>query len=227
MTVEEIEKLIEDENNKRLRNPKPIVGKGVREVVKAHEVFKIVVDDMIRNPNRAQLLDLLNFKRKMRKCGILGMEVVNGLFGSYEMNTRFGKGMFLDARRLFVGCKYPRWIKYNYCHANAREYVLRADNDAKILSGIAFVGKPFLHSVVLVDDQIIDFNYDLVMSKDLYLSLTHFEVLSELTHKDMVENKQVFNSVKGLKDNVFNFAFQDIVERFNARTNKNEEGIGV
>ena len=227
MTIREAEEIIKSYEVGGLRKPQSILGEKYNEIMKIHQTFKIIIDDIIRNPKRNDYLDSINGKRKMRRCGILKAKLLNKIFESYTIETKFGNGIFFDARKLFIGKEYPKWIKYNFCYANARNYLLTSGLDGKILSGIAFVGKPYLHSVVLVEDDIIDFNYDLVMSKDLYFALTHFEVLSEIDGKDLVENKKILRGLKGIKDDVFSLAFDDIIASIKSKIEDKNDVVGV
>ena len=213
MTIEEIENLIIDERNKMLRNPQSMENESVETILMAHQIFKTVIDNVLRNSTKYKFLNSVAGKQTMQKYGISKISCINRAVGVYEIETKLGKGTFFDAHRLFQDDEYPRWIRHHQCFANAHLYILKTKMDAKVLSGIAFVGKPFLHSVLLVGDDIIDFNYDLIMSKDLYCALTHFEVLAELDSTKLLENKRLIMKIRGVQGSVFNFAFDEVVEQ--------------
>ena len=72
----------------------------------------------------------------------------------------------------------------------------------EILSGICYRSYPFLHTVLLIDDYILDFNYDLIMAKDLYMDLFNFEVISKIKSEDVLANLKLFNGKnKFVKEN--------------------------
>ena len=222
MKIEEIEKLGEDSINKRLRPPKTLQGETRDKLMMAHEQFVFIIDRIIRNPRRQDYMSNSIFSKMiMKRIGIKNIKSVDNLVGFYQINTELGKGIFFDAHELFEDHKYPKWIKPYYCFDNTRLYVQCLDVKSSILSGIAFIGKPFLHSVLLIGDIVIDFNYDLVISKDLYFALTHFEALAELSNKQLNENKQLINEISGVPNYVFNFAFDDVMQIVTAENNKN------
>ncbi len=229
MTIEEIEKLAEDQENKKLRFPKTLKGEIREKVTMAHEQFVIIVDDVLgginRNHNEKNADDLKTNNKigrdfinsmygeyKMKKNGISKIKPYDNLVGSYSFKSELGEGIFFDAHKLFPENKYPKFIKQNYCFSNSHLYVLQTKLEATVLSGIAFMGKPFLHSVILVGGNIIDFNYHLVISKDLYFALTHFEVLAELDSKQLLENEKLIRKIKGVQSHVFNYAFEEVIE---------------
>ena len=214
MTIEEFENYAEDAENKSLRVPKSFNSETREGLMMAHEQFVFIIDKIIRNPNREYYItNSLFFKSIRRRIGIQDLKRLNNCVGSYEIKSELGNGVFFDAHKLFIDGEYPTWIKPNYCFSNSHLYILQTKLEATILSGIAFVGKPFLHSILLIDDNVIDFNYDLVMSKNLYFALTHFEVLAELSYKQLLENEQIIKKIKGVQSHVFNFAFEEVIEK--------------
>ena len=224
MTIEEIEKLGEDELKKRLRLPKTLNGETRDKLMMAHEQLVFIIDKILRNSQREDYLSGSIFaKTIMKKIGINDLKKLDNWVGSYEIKSELGGGIFFNAHKLFPDQKYPEWLRPYYCFDNTRLYILRTGLEASILSGVAFIGKPFLHSVLLVGDNIIDFNYDLVISKDLYFALTHFETLSELNYKQILENKKLIQKMKGVKNYVFNFAFEEVVEQEKIRQRQGEE----
>lgn len=221
MTIEEIEKLGEDQLNKRLRQPKTLEGETRDKLMMVHEQFVFIIDKILRNPKREEYLSGSLFaKAIMKKIGIKNLKSLDNWVGSYQIKSELGNGIFFDAHKLFADNKYPEWLKPYYCFDNTRIYITNLGLEGRILSGIAFVGKPFLHSVLLIGDSVVDFNYDLVISKDLYFALTHFEVLAELTNKQLYENKKLINEIRGIDNYVFNFAFEDVLKLISEEKNK-------
>ena len=227
MTIEETEKLFKDEMNRILRCPKLINETSRADLFNKHLLYKIIIDKVIRNSNREEFLSSLLSRRRLRHIG--KSKIIKQEDGKYKLTSDFGENVFFDARELFVDKKYPNYIEPYYCFNNSHLYILKTEKEAKVLSGISFVGKPFLHSVVLIGDYIVDFNYDLVMSKYLYCQLTSFEVLEELSseklleYKDMlIENRNLLNMPAYL----LNFAFDEVIENLKIKIeNKNKVGL--
>lgn len=78
--------------------------------------------------------------------------------------------------------------------------------------------KPFLHSVILVENKVIDFNYNIVISKDLYFKLVKFECLAEVdaqkardTFDFVVSKRDLLNKSK-VQTLTMNFAFDDVLD---------------
>lgn len=78
--------------------------------------------------------------------------------------------------------------------------------------------KPFLHSVILVNGKIIDFNYNMVIDKDLYFKLVKFESLAELdaqkardTFDFIIWRRDMLNKSK-VQTLTMNFAFDNVLD---------------
>ena len=214
MKIEEIRDLIEQENNGDLRIPYSLIGEDRLTTYKIHKAFKIIVDDLVRNPLKDIIIENPEVKRHFKEAGLFKVEKI---FDNYlDIHTSFGSGVVCNAHVLFEYYQYPTHITPGYCFSNAFLYVMTKEPDAKVLSGIAFVGKPFLHSVVLCHGMIIDFNYDLIMSKELYFALTHFEVLEVLDSQAIIDNKEVLidnkHKLKDVNYAELNFAFEEVLD---------------
>lgn len=227
MRIEEINKLIEDEDNGTLRKPKTIKNKTEQELLRAREIMSIFVQDIIENPNRDRFLNSIVGKRFMEVAGIKKLTDINPSVRMYKVKTILGDGLFFDAHRLYQDGKYPAYIKSGFCYGNAYAYVAKNNVKAKVVSGIAYLDKPFLHSVVLTGGgQVIDFNYNLVMSVDLYFKLFNFEVLAEIESKkiketyNFLENKSDIYEKYNIQSCTLNFAFDEVVKIVNAENNK-------
>lgn len=224
MRIEEIRQLNLDEKNKTLRNPKSVKSLTKDEIWKCRDVFSIIVNDVIRNENRESFFKSMKGKNKMRFAGIKKFKVVDKNIGIYSIVTDFGEGRFFDAHKLYgESGEYPKWVKPNNCFLNSHFYVMQNPTATKILSGIAYMKKPFLHSVVSAGDNILDFNYDLVISKDLYLALMNFEVLAEVDCGEIARDKKLILASKGVQAHEINFAYDDIISELKGLN----EGIGV
>ena len=232
MTIEEINNLINDEDNGTLRKPKTIKNKTDQELLRAREIMTIFVQDIIENSNRHIFLNSLIGRRFMQVAGIKKFDDVNPSIRIYSVKTRFGDGLFFDAHRLYEDGKYPFYIKPGFCYGNAYAYVAKNNVKAKVVSGIAYLGKPFLHSVVLTGGgQVIDFNYNLVMNAELYFKLLNFEVLAELEGDkiketyELLENNADIYEKYNIQSYTLNFAFDDVLKLISEENNKNLQRI--
>ena len=228
MRIEEIEKLANDQHKQCLRVPKSLNGETMEKLMMTHKQFKFIIDKIIRNSNKSFYLSNSMFAKCVRKQNGINClkEIAQDWFECYSLNSELGNGIFFDAHELFLNGEYPKWIKRYHCFTNTHLYILQTKLKATILSGIAFIGKPFLHSVLLIGDNIIDFNYDLVISKDLYFALTHFEVLSTLNYKSILENEALIRKMKGVQNYVLNFAFEEVIDQEKAKQGITD-GVGV
>ena len=109
----------------------------------------------------------------------------------FHIKTKWGDGSFYDAHHLFRSHKYPNYIEKQYCFSNcyflAKEIGETNNMSCKVLGGIAYIKDyPILHAVIETEDGfIVDFNYDIVMEKELYFNLFGFEPLTELTSQEI------------------------------------------
>lgn len=110
----------------------------------------------------------------------------------YHITTQFGSGNFLHSSNFLVGENLD-YIKKRFCFQNVYEFAKRHSKKCEMLAGLAYRDYPFLHSVILVDDYVLDFNYDLAMSKDLYFKLFNFEVLNRVDSDYVKENMALIN----------------------------------
>jgi hypothetical protein len=121
--------------------------------------------------------------------------------------------------------QYPNYIEKQCCHSNCYETVKQQTIKCEILSGICYRSYPFLHTVLLIDDYILDFNYDLIMSKDLYMDLFNFEVISKIKSEDVLANLKLFDgNNKFVKENKITygdvcFCYYELMQIF-----KNQQG---
>ena len=168
---------------------------------------------VVSNPVNAQdfkiISSLVDFLQQ--KFNLKG----NGVFSCpYEIKTPYGDGKFFDAHTYFKDYKYPYFVQKQYCHSNSYEFARTQNCKCKVLSGIAFKKISFLHSVVQIDDYILDFNYDIMMSKDLYYNLFNFVVINEVTSEDIVKNSVLMTTKLANKINYgeMNFCYYELLE---------------
>ena len=151
----------------------------------------------------------------------------------FHIKTKWGSGCFYDAHEVFKGAKYPNYIEKLYCFSNcyfmAKEIGETNNLSCKVLGGIAYIKDyPILHAVVETEDgYIIDFNYDIVMEKELYFSLFAFEPLSELTSQEIFVKDRLLNKYRNHIKNYGHgyrvFALDDLIEYAEQRDNNEVE----
>ncbi len=234
MKIEEIRELIKDEDAGKLRKPATIANKNRKLISSASDALTIIVKFILENSDRDVFVNTSYGKLVMKKAGILDLYCEEPRYRIYQTSTIFGKGKFFDSRALFENWKYPKWIVPGFCYSNAYAHILTQGIKAKIVSGIVYIGrgKPFLHSVILTNEgMVIDFNYSLVMDKELYFNLFNFEVLAELESEKILENKEfclsnpkIFSDYKSYE---INFAFDDVIERVKAKQNILDKEVGI
>ena len=118
----------------------------------------------------------------------------------------------------FKNRQAPSLFKKYQCHSNCFEFAVKTKRSCTILSGISFRNRSFLHSVLLMGEYILDFNYDLVMSKDLYIQLFNFEILNKVNSEDVQKYAYLFyGGSKFFKENEVtygdvNFCFYELVD---------------
>lgn len=136
----------------------------------------------------------------------------------YFINTNFGCGNFLLYSKFLNANEDTSYIKKRYCFQNVYEFSKRCSKKCEIISGLAFRDYPFLHSVILLDDYVLDFNYNLAMSKDLYFKMFNFEVLTKVDSDYVKENAYLISKdSKFLTSNRIAygdvaFCFEELVE---------------
>lgn len=233
MTIKEINQLVRDEDNKVLRNPIE-----VDEYTKAELYMQKRIMDGV-NYLLTQEKTPWIIKRMAQKQVVKSLSGVIDLKGKglykdpYFIKTRFGSGSFYRANEIFKDRKTPKDIKRNFCYSNAQLFALTTDIDCKVVSGIAYLDKPFLHSVVSVGKKIIDFNFNVVMDADLFYKLTKFEILAEIDSKTLKSSIEIYEQKKSLfKDSKIQtvtmvFAFEDFLDWLNNEERQQNEYIGL
>ncbi len=186
MTYEEAKKLREEDLARTLRYPKDFnedkipLSYLVYYIEQLFETERKLVPSFIK---KVACKEVINEHE-----GVVDFHCKNAKRGIYYIDIGNAKGEFFDAHRLFKSGKYPKGIEKNQCFGNSVSFALtlnKVDAYCKVLTGVAFYGNPYLHSVLEIinpDDkrQIIDFNSDLVMDYDLYMTLFSFELLCKV-----------------------------------------------
>lgn len=218
MKIKEIAILAEQDRNNTLRLPKPAEKKSKEELLMYEKIMSAMVAGVIENPQADILLKDLSVIESLKQDGIRQLRKIDYAKGVYKINTQYGSTEFYDAHRLFIGGRYPQWLKPGLCYSNCYTYALSSKTNSKVVSGIAFMGDTtFLHSVVVIADKVIDFNYNIVMSFEMYKKMFCFEILAELESKRIKDtnawfelNYELLNS-PDLQTYTLNFAHEDLL----------------
>jgi len=234
MNIEEINNLVKTEQDGCLRFPIKAQDISEEEAEKGEQLLlrlKWFLDEEKEHGFVGCLFRRLLMKKQKGINSFAGLGTIKH---PYKVKTDFGEGVFYDARKGFDKNRYPEWIKQNHCYSNCLQFALLTKVDCEILSGIAYMDKPFLHSVILFKDKVIDFNYNIVMSKDLYCAITKFECLAELSADrvretvDLVMSKRDILTKSNLSCVTINFAFEDVLDYLqNEQRQINQPNLGV
>jgi len=145
----------------------------------------------------------------------------------FQLNSDIGSGSFYNAKLLFLDNKYPKFVKARNCHTNSYKFAKMYIGECDVLFGICHTGYSFLHSVVKINDVILDFNYNLVMSEDLYYNLFNFEVLNKVNNADIrTYNQPLIDALHKnnltVTDGEVNACFYELIKLLNIteKTNK-------
>ena len=218
MTIDEINDLAKQEKQKLLRKPKNAENFS-QEDLKTQEQLLLRVKWFLDEEKANGFVGCLFRRIVMKKQkGVKSFKGLGTIKHPYRIETDFGGGCFYDARKGFKKSTYPKWIEQNYCYDNCLKFALLTKIECKVLSGLAYMDKPFLHSVILINNKIVDFNYNVVMDKDLYFNLVKFESMAEVDAKqvrdtaDFVTSKRKLLNMTNLKTITLNFAFDDVLD---------------
>ncbi len=234
MTIEEINELAQLERAEKLRKPIFAENLNHEELFNSEQIL-LRIKWLLQEQKEQGLVGCLYRRLVMKKQkGVNSFKGVGTLKHPYKIETDFGSGCFYDARKGFNKKKYPDFVAQNFCYSNCLQFALTTKIDCKILSGIGYMDKSFLHSVILIRDKIIDFNYHVAMDKDLYFALTKFECLEELDAKkvretcDYVMSKRYVLSKSHLQTITINFAYDDVLDYLNNEDRQNEQpNLGI
>lgn len=234
MTIEEINELAQLEKTEKLRKPISAENLTQEELFNSEQIL-LRMKWLLQEQKEQGLVGCLYRRLVMKKQkGVRLFKGLGTIKHPYRIETDFGSGSFYDARKGFNKKRYPDFVAQNFCYSNCLQFALTTKIDCKILSGIGYMNKPFLHSVILIGDKIIDFNYHVVMDKDLYFALTKFECLAELEAKrvrkdfDFVLSKRYILSKSNLKTTTINFAYDDVINYLNNEDRQLEQpNLGI
>ena len=218
MTIEEINFLAKQEKEGLLRKPTSAQN-YTQEDLQTQEQLLLRIRWFLEEEKANGFVGCLFRRIVMKKQkGVKSFQGLVTIKHPYKIETDFGGGTLYDARKGFNKKTYPEWIEQNYCYDNCLKFALLTKLDCSVLSGLAYMDKPFLHSVILVKDKIIDFNYHIVMDKELYFKLVKFECMAKVNAKqvrdtsDFVVSKRSILNKSNLKTITMNFAFDDVLD---------------
>lgn len=146
----------------------------------------------------------------------------------YHIDTPFGSGKFLNFYNFFTSRKLPQYLVKQECFSNCYEFAKKQNIHSTVLSGICHRQSSFLHSVLLINGYILDFNYDLAMSKQLYCELFNFEILNEVDSDEIKANAYLFNKKSKFVEQTeltyadVNFCYSDIIKEL-----EKERGLSI
>ena len=213
MKLQKFRELAKAEKEGVVRKPQNMKFLSQAEIIEKKALLKLIIDLISSKYNYDEMYKVAGYEKHLKS---FYNTTGNGTFElPYTLQSNFGEGKFCDLCSYFKSKEYPNFIRKRYCHSNCFEYAKRINSKCKILSGIVCKDYPFLHSVVLIGNYILDFNYDLLMTKDLYVNLFNFEILNELKGEDITVNLHKLEKAKNINLTYaeVNFCFYDIINR--------------
>jgi len=192
MTIEQVEELRKQEMGRTLRLPKLLIEKD--EIRKAlyirWAIFKVMESETF-------LKKLVN-KSILRKAGVKISGKGTGK-KHYKFKTPFGEGQCFDIKYLFKDKKCP--LEVGACFSNSFNLastmaMIIDDKVTDCVSGILYANdsdgeRSILHSVFEFDDFVVDANFGMCISKELYYKVFMFEELVRITGKQINEVQEI------------------------------------
>lgn len=208
MTLEEVRDLRDLENHNQLRHSSLAQNLTIEEKDKIY-----LINTRIR-----ELVD--NVSLFVKYFAKQGGELVQ-VSGSgtredpYLIDCEYGQGRLYKLNKIFKNL--PKWVKKFECFGNCvgMAYVLGQNHQGKVIAGIYDLGKPVMHAVIEINVNgmtcIADFNFNMVIEKDLYIKLFNFEIMAETEFNKIVQNSQHLRHCQ--LNTVFTaFAFDDLID---------------
>lgn len=220
MELKEFRKLVEQQHNKKLREPDVLMFLSNEEIKSRFSLLSNIIKFIEKQYIYDEQYIVHSIKKGLQNC--YGLKETNNTFSIHSSNYN---GKFKDLHFMFKDYEYPDYILNQFCHKNCFEFALHSENNCSILSGISYRKESFIHSVILLNDYILDFNYDLMMTKELYFKLFNFEVLNVVRSEDLKENIDLIaNSNQTLTGNTYtygdiNFCFNEVIENLKLEQN--------
>lgn len=225
MTVEEIVEIRKQEKqgvlpltsiaqtkSKEQLNNEFVILNGICSIIMGDEKDK----KMWLKPNLLQKLTLRTYGIKE-----FGWDEANE---RYYVNTEYGNASFYDAKKMFNNNCYSDQIRKNFCFSNCLTLAKLIENETDIVCGLAFIdGKSFAHAVIQIKDFVVDFNYELIMSADLYYKFMNFEKVNIISSKQLKQDwDKIVEYCSTLKypynrDWVMLFAYDEYIQKINEK----------
>lgn len=209
MKLEEVRNFRDDENNGKLRHSKLYKKKSVED---RDNVY------LVNTKIRELVDDVSIFVKYFAKRGgdLVQLEGKGTLDKPYNINCEYGEGRLYKLNNVFTDL--PKWVKKFECFGNCTgmAYVLGKKNcKGKVVGGIYDLGKPVMHAVIEMEidgaECIADFNFNMIIEKELYIKLFNFEIMAETEFKKVVENERFLRHCKF--NSIFTaFAFDDLID---------------
>lgn len=176
--------------NKQLQEPRflNVFNKEKRNEI--HNLEYNIAITLLRDDN------MLNLKKRLAKSPLVKLLKGRGtVINPFYMETEFAKGYFFNVDFLFAKRKWTQ-IAVGTCFSNAYKTALGLSKNSienKILNGLSWFGYSVCHSINLVNDEwVIDYNFGVVMQKELYFKTFPFEVLDAIDGKEILNNYDQF-----------------------------------
>ena len=209
MRLEEVRELRDQENHNQLRHS------SIAESLSTEEKEKIyIVNTRVR-----ELVDQISiFVKYFAKQGRELVDVSGKGTKEYPyiIDCEYGYGRLYKLDKIFKNL--PKWVKKFECFGNCvgMAYAMGSeDYVGKVIGGIYDLGKPVMHAVIEIDIDgvacIADFNFNMVIEKDLYVKLFNFEIVAETDFRKVVESYQYLRHCD-LNTVYTVFAFDDLVD---------------
>jgi len=220
MKLKEFRKLAKSEKESVVERPKHMMHMPEAEITEKRSIANMLIDLIASKYDYDEMYKISGYEKHLTSFYNL---TGKGVFENpYVIETNFGYGKFCDLHTYFKTKKYPEFIIKRYCHTNCYQFAKKINSRCKILSGIAYKNYPFLHSVLLMDNYILDFNYDLLMTKELYCSLFNFEVLNVINGDDVKKYADKMEAI-----NCDRLTYADVVFCFYDILNKLENNTAI
>jgi len=209
MTIEQVEELRIQEMNGTLRRPKLLIeNRSINNVFRIqYAIYKVV--------NSKTFITKLINKTYLRNIGL----EINGkgtVENCYTIKTPYGEGEVFNVKYLFKRNKCP--LKQGNCFSNSWQMASvvadLTDNEVSdCVSGISLIAQKegpssILHSIVETDRWVIDVNWGICMSKELYYKLFMFEELARIKGQRIDE----------IREEISSDDYRKIAKEFNMKT---------
>ena len=134
-------------------------------------------------------------------CGMQGKGTVDQ---PYCLYTPYGEGGFVDVICFMANKQMPEYIENNSCHRNCYRFASRQGDSCEAITGIYKLNdNAHLHSVIGVNGIVLDFNYKIAMTEDLYCKLFNFEIINRVSSEKIKQNAEfIYNNIESLGEEI-------------------------